>query len=289
MSWRPCTRRDAFVCDAGAHGRACSDGISRHPARATPPPGSSSVNAGTAALLAAAGFSAGGVNAVAGGGSLISFPALLAAGYPSVAANVTNSIALLPGYLGGSFAYRAELGGQRERIRRLAPTAALGAAAGAALLLVSPASLFRTIVPWLILAACALLALQPRAAALARRSHRARSAVTLHGSLFAATLYGGYFGAGLGIILLAVLGTLLPDDLQRLNALKGVTSLLVAFVSAIGFALFGPIAWDAAAIVGGAGLLGGVAGVRVARRLSAPLLRGVVIAYGVVVAITLLV
>ncbi|HEX4344097.1 MAG TPA: sulfite exporter TauE/SafE family protein [Solirubrobacteraceae bacterium] len=247
------------------------------------------MTAETAVLLAAAGFGAGAVNAVAGGGSLISFPALLAAGYPSVAANVTNSIALLPGYVGGSFAYREELGVQRERVRRLAPTSALGAAAGAALLLVSPASVFRALVPWLILAACLLLALQPRAAALARRSHRAGSPVVLHGALFATTLYGGYFGAGLGIILLALLGTLLPDDLQRLNALKGVTSLLVAIVSAVGFALFGPIAWSAALLVAAGAALGGVAGVRVARRLPAPLLRGVVIAYGVVVAITLLV
>jgi uncharacterized protein len=247
------------------------------------------VDAGTAALLAAAGFGAGAVNAVAGGGSLISFPALLAAGYPSIAANVTNSVALLPGYLGGSLAYRRELAEQGGRIRALAATSALGAAAGAALLLVSPAGLFEAIVPWLILAACLLLALQPRAAAVARR-HRGHpgSRVALHATLFAAALYGGYFGAGLGIVLLALLGVLLPDELQRLNALKGVLSLLVAAVSAAGFALFGPIAWDAALIVGGACLLGGVAGVRVARRLPAPVLRGVVIVFGCAVAIALL-
>ncbi len=247
------------------------------------------MDAGTAALLAAAGFAAGAVNAVAGGGSLISFPALLAAGFPSVTANVTNSIALLPGYLGGSLAYRDELSAQRERIRALVPTTVLGAAAGAALLLVSPASVFEAIVPWLILAACLLLALQPRAAVFAQRSRRTRSAPALHGAVFAATLYGGYFGAGLGIVLLALLGALRPDDLQRLNALKGLLSLLVALVSAVGFALFGPIAWDAALIVGATCLLGGVAGVRVARRLSAALLRGLVIAYGIVVAIVLLV
>jgi uncharacterized membrane protein YfcA len=248
------------------------------------------VDAGTAVLLAAAGFGAGAVNAVAGGGSLISFPALLAAGYPSIAANVTSSVALLPGYLGGSLAYRRELAAQGGRIRALAATSVLGAAAGAALLLVSPASLFEAIVPWLILAACLLLALQPRAAAIARRHHdQARSGIALHATLFAAALYGGYFGAGLGIVLLALLGVLLPDELQRLNALKGVLSLLIAAVSAAGFALFGPIAWDAALIVGGACLLGGVAGVRVARRLPAPLLRGVVVAFGTVVAIALLV
>lgn len=249
------------------------------------------MDAGTAALLAAAGFGAGAVNAVAGGGSLISFPALLAAGYPSIAANVTNSIALLPGYLGGSLAYRDELAQQGDRIRALAATSALGAGAGAALLLVSPAGLFESIVPWLILAACALLALQPRAAAIAKRHHErgGRSGVALHAGLFAATLYGGYFGAGLGIVLLALLGALVPDELQRLNALKGLLSLLVAFVSAVSFAIFGPIAWDAALVVGVACLCGGVAGVRVARRLPAPLLRGAVIAYGVTVAIVLLV
>ncbi len=246
------------------------------------------MDAGSAALLAGAGFGAGVVNAVAGGGSLISFPALLAAGYPSITANVTNAIAVLPGYVGGSLAYRRELAGQGARIRALALTSAAGAAAGAALLLVSPASVFEAIVPWLILAACGLLAVQPRAAAAVRR-RRARAPLVLHGVLFVATVYGGYFGAGLGIMLLAILGVFVDDGLQRLNALKGVLSLLVAVVTAAGFALFGPVAWDAAAIVGVTCLAGGAAGVGVARRLPAPVLRGLVIAYGVSVAIVLLV
>ncbi len=247
------------------------------------------MDAGTIVLLAGAGFGAGGVNAVAGGGSLISFPALLAAGYPSVTANVTNSVAVLPGYVGGSLAYRPELSGQRARIRALAPTSVAGTAAGAALLLLSPASLFDAVVPWLILAACALLALQPRAAAIAqrKRGRRGSTPIALHGGLFLAAVYGGYFGAGLGIMLLALLGILLPDDLQRLNALKGVLSLVIALVAAVVFAIFGPIAWDAALVVGAASLVGGAAGVRVARRLPAAVLRGVVIAYGVVVAIAL--
>ncbi len=246
------------------------------------------VDAATIALLTGAGFGAGVVNGVAGGGSLISFPALLAAGYPSVTANVTNSIAVLPGYLGGSLAYRRELAGQRERIRALGVTSAVGAAAGAALLLSTPASLFDAIVPWLIIAACALLALQPRAAAIAQRHRDGRgSKVALHAALLLATIYGGYFGAGLGIMLLALLGVLLPDGLQRLNALKGVLSLIVAIVAAIGFALFGPIAWDAALVIGAASLVGGATGVRVARRLPAALLRGVVVTFGVVVAIAL--
>jgi uncharacterized membrane protein YfcA len=247
------------------------------------------MDAGTAALLAAAGFGAGTVNAVAGGGSLITFPALLAAGYPSVAANVTNSIAVLPGYVGGSLAYRRELRGQGARIRALAITSAIGAAAGAALLLVSSQRVFDAIVPWLVLAACGLLAVQPRVAGAIARADRARSPLALHAALFAATIYGGYFGAGLGIMLLAILGVFLDDDLQRLNACKGVLSLLVALVTAVGFALFGPVAWDAAAIIGVTCLAGGAAGVGVARRLPERVLRGVVIAYGVAVAVVLLV
>lgn len=245
------------------------------------------VDAAGAVLLAAAGFGAGAVNAVAGGGSLISFPALLAAGYPSITANVTNSVALLPGYLGGSLAYRRELRGQRGRIRALASTSVLGAAAGATLLLVGSERVFEALVPWLILAACALLAAQPRLAA-ATRVRQAPSGLVLHAAVLVATVYGGYFGAGLGIVLLAILGVFVDDDLQRLNALKGVLSLLVAVVSAVGFALFGPVAWDAAAVVGVACLAGGVLGVSAARRLPGGVLRAMVIAYGVTVAIVLL-
>ncbi len=250
------------------------------------------MDAATAALLAAAGLGAGAVNAVAGGGSLISFPALLAAGYAPVTANVTNALAVLPGYLGGSLAYRRELSGQGGRIRALALTSALGAACGAALLLVTAEDTFEAVVPWLILLACAMLALQPRAAAITRRRREqsGRSgAVVLHAALFAAAVYGGYFGAGLGIMLLAVLGVFLDDELQRLNALKGVLSLLIAVVTVAGFALFGPIAWDAALVIGAASLVGAAAGVHVARRLSSDVLRGAVIAYGVGVAIVLLV
>ncbi len=246
------------------------------------------MDAGTVALLAGAGFGAGVVNAVAGGGSLITFPALLAAGYPSVTANVTNAVAVLPGYAGGSLAYRRELAGQGPRIRALSATGALGAATGAALLLVSPASVFEAVVPWLILAACGLLAVQPRVTAATRRRRTSPAPLALHAAVFAATVYGGYFGAGLGIMLLAILGVFVEDGLQRLNALKGVLSLLVAVVGAVAFAIFGPIAWDAAAIVGVTCLLGGAAGVGVARRLPAAVLRAVVITYGVIVAVVLL-
>jgi uncharacterized membrane protein YfcA len=243
----------------------------------------------TIGFLAGAGFAAGAVNAAAGGGSLITFPALVASGFPPITANVTNSIAVLPGYVGGSLAYRFELAGQGPRIRALGMTSALGAAAGAVLLLISPASVFEAIVPWLILAACALLAVQPRAAQVAER-HRDRrlSGAVLHAVLFLAAIYGGYFGAGLGIMLIALLAIFLDDDIQRLNALKGLLSLVVAIITAAGFALFGPVAWTAALVIGAACLLGGWLGVRAVRRLPATALRWTIIGYGVTVAIVLM-
>lgn len=245
-----------------------------------------------AALLVAAGFLAGAVNAVAGGGSLISFPALLAVGYPSVAANVTNAVAVLPGYLGGSLAYRPELAGQRTRILSLSITSVAGAVLGAWLLIVSPARLFERIVPFLILLSCALLAAQPAISRILRprRSgvdeHRS---IRLHAAQLAASVYGGYFGAGLGILLLAVLALNLRDSLQRLNALKGLLSLVIGAASVAYFAAFGPVAWSAAAIMAVASLLGGQAGVRAARRLSARWLRGLIVAFGVGVAAWLLI
>ena len=241
------------------------------------------------ALLAGAGLLAGAVNAVGGGGSLISFPALLAVGYPSVPANVTNNVALLPGYVGGTLAYRRELSGQGRRARRLGATSAAGGLAGAVLLDVSPPGVFEAIVPFLILLSCALLVAQPAAARVVeRRGHQGRPAA-VHGGTLLASVYGGYFGAGLGIMLLAVLGAFLPDDLQRLNALKGLLSLVISAVAVVYFALFGPVAWTAAAIMAVASLVGGQAGVRLARRLSAGTLRWVVVVFGVTVAVVLLV
>jgi uncharacterized membrane protein YfcA len=245
-----------------------------------------------AALLVAAGFAAGAVNAVAGGGSLISFPALLAAGYPSVTANVTNAVAVLPGYLGGSLAYRDELRGQRSRVLALAATSAAGAVLGAWLLVQSPAHVFERVAPFLILAACGLLAAQPALSRLAPppsspgTEHRAP---VLHAGQFAASVYGGYFGAGLGILLLAVLALGVRDSLQRLNALKGLLSLIVGAASVAYFAVFGPVAWGAAGIMAASSLLGGQAGVTLARRLRPAALRAAVLVFGTGVGIWLLV
>lgn len=253
-------------------------------------------------LLATAALVAGAVNAVAGGGSLISFPALLAVGYPALTANVTNSVALTPGYLGGTVGYRRELAGQRARIVALGVTSASGAVLGAVLLLVSSAELFERIVPFLIFLACGLLAVQTRLARLVRERRAGdgrhppgarvgadRHTVPLVAAQFLAAVYGAYFGAGLGIMMLAILGIFLADSLQRLNALKGLLSLLVNVVAAVWFVLFADVSWVAVAVMAAASLLGGQLGVLLARRLNDQVLRWLVIAFGVAVGMRLLI
>jgi uncharacterized membrane protein YfcA len=244
---------------------------------------------GTVLLLVVAGFLAGAVNAVAGGGSLISFPALLAVGYPGITANVTNQVAVLPGYVGGSVAYREELRGQGSRTAALAATSVAGAVLGAILLVVSPAEVFDRIVPFLILFSCLLLAAQP---AISRRVRPAGGggetrSVRLHVMQFAGSVYGGYFGAGLGIMLLAVLALSLADTLQRLNALKGLLSLIVGVASVAFFAIFESIAWAPALIMAVTSYAGGQVGVALARRLSAGVLRGLIVVFGIGVALWL--
>jgi len=238
------------------------------------------------AFLGLAALTAGAVNAIAGGGSLISFPALLAVGYPAVNANVTNMVALLPGYASGTAAYRRELEGQRGRALALSVTCAAGAAAGTALLLAISRSTFEALVPFLVLLACALLAGQPLLNRVVGHPP-GHGSLGLHAAVFAAAVYGGYFGAGLGIMLLAVLGAFVGDDLQRLNALKGLLSLVVAVVSAVGVALFGPVAWAAALIMAACSVIGGYLGVGVARRLDDRVLRSGIVTYGVAVAVVL--
>jgi uncharacterized membrane protein YfcA len=242
-------------------------------------------------LLAAGGFAAGALNAAAGGGSLISFPALLATGLPALTANITNTVALCPGYLGGVIGYRNELRGQRGRIVPLVVAAVAGSVAGVVLLEISSQKAFNRLVPFLVLAACALLAAQPW---LARRLRARPRHPDRHvgPALLAATAvggtYGSYFGAGLGVALLAVLGVSLDDTLQRLNALKGTLSFAVNTAGAVLLAILGPVHWLSVLVVAPAALAGGRSGVVVARRLSDRVLRGGVIAFGVVVAVVLL-
>jgi uncharacterized protein len=237
---------------------------------------------------------------VAGGGSLLSFPALLAAGYPALTANVTNTVALCPGYVGGTLGYRPELAGQRRRALTLGLVSVAGALAGSVLLVRSPAEVFEAVVPFLILLACALLAGQTRLARLVAdrigpHAGRGRAGGAglrvplLFGGQFLAATYGAYFGAGLGIMMLAILGIFVADTLQRLNALKGLLSLVINVVGAAFFALFADVAWAAVAVMAVASLLGGQVGVVLARRLDDRVLRRLVVAFGVVVALRLLV
>ena len=249
------------------------------------------LDAGSIALLAGAAFLAAATNAVAGGGSLLSFPALLLLGYPALTANVSNTVGLVSGYAGGSLGYRAELRGQDARIRLLGAVAGIGAVAGSFLLTITAASVFRALVPWLILVSCGLLVAAPlvgsRLQAEARRERQAAPHMVAAG--FLSGVYGAFFGGGLGVLLLAFLSLFVSDDLQRLNALKGVLSLIINFVAALYFISFGPVAWGAVFVMLPASAAGGFLGAGVARFLPAGVLRAVVVLYGIAVAVRLLV
>jgi uncharacterized protein len=243
------------------------------------------------AFLAAVGMLAGGINAVAGGGSLVLFPALLAVGLPPLAANVTNTVAVWPGYVGAAAGYVAELRGQRPAALALGGTALLGGAAGAVLLLSTDERLFDTVVPFLVLGAALLLAAQARVTTAVQRLPGAAGGLRsplLHAAVFLAAVYGGYFGGALGVILLAVLAVFLGGALQRLNALRSVLALVVNTVALLAFAVYGPVDWTAVAVAAPTALLGGYLGARVARRLPATALRWTVVVFAVGVAIALL-
>lgn len=237
---------------------------------------------------------AGLVNALAGGGTLISFPMLTAVGMPAVAANVTNTVALSPGYLGATFAQRKDLAGQRQRLWLLMPVAALGGVIGGVLLLNTEERIFRELVPYLILLASALLAVQdPVRRWLVQRSktHSSGEIPELWSTLPVglAAIYGGYFGAGLSVIVLAVLGLVLEDTLTRLNALKQAISFSVNITAAIFFVFSGQVVWSAALVMAVGALLGGMVGGRLAGRVKPATLRKIVVAIGIVVAIIYLI
>ena len=249
------------------------------------------MTAAEALLLVAAGLTAGGVNAVAGGGSLVSFPALLAIGLPPLAANVTNSVAVWPGYIGTSWGYRDLLRPQRPRLAVLAPAALLGAVLGCLLLLFTSEEAFARVVPWLVILGALLLAVQGRVTDRVRRWPGAGGDVRsplLHAGLVVAAAYGAYFGGGLGVVLLVVLGLFVADDLQRLNALKSVLSLVINAVALVAFALFGPVDWASVAVLAPSALVGGYLGAHVAQRLSPGLLRAAVVVLGLGVGLALL-
>lgn len=240
------------------------------------------------ALLAAAGFAAGAVNAIAGGGSLLSFPALLATGLSPVAANATSTLALWPGSLASVWAYRRVIGEERRRALLLAWPSLVGGLAGSVLLLHTSERAFRAVVPWLILFACGLLAAQePLGRWLARQTgtgdgRRLPWALIL--AQLAIAVYGGYFGAGIGILMLAAMAIFVPGDLQHANALKVLCALLINGMAAIYFFAMRATDLPAAGLMAVASLVGGYAGARLAQRLPARLMRWLVIAFGLVVA-----
>jgi uncharacterized protein len=239
------------------------------------------------ALAGLAAFAAGAVNALAGGGTLITFPALAALGLPALAANVTSTIALCPGYLGGSFAQRADLAGQRPRLRWVLPAGVVGGLLGAWLLVQTGERLFRELVPWLLLLASALLASQNRIRAwLLGHSgdERPESGAWAALAIGAGSVYGGYFGAGLGVVILAVLGLAFHDSLTRLNATKQMVSLVTNVAAALFLAFSEQVVWSAVAVMAVAALLGGSVGGRLAQRIRPESLRALVVAIGVIVA-----
>jgi uncharacterized membrane protein YfcA len=239
-----------------------------------------------------AGLAAGTLNTIVGSGSLITFPTLLALGYPPVVANVSNTIGLVPGSISGAVGYRRDLEGQRARITRLGIASVAGGLTGGVLLLVLPALVFRTVVPVLILVACLLVAFQPR---LSRRVAAGDGPGRPHGgprlfvAVYATGVYGGYFGAAQGVILIALLGIFVDDGLQRLNAAKNVLAALVNGVAALLFVAFAHVAWAPAALLAAGAVVGGQVGAKLARRISPGWLRAVIVVVGVVVAGRLLV
>ena len=243
-----------------------------------------------ALALAGAGLAAGTINTVVGSGTLITFPTLLAFGYPAVLANVSNTVGLVPGSASAVVATRAGLVGQGRRLAVLGSAAVAGGVCGSALLLALPHSTFRRAVPALILAACVLVALQP---ALARRLQRmparhAHGGALLLALVMASSVYGGYFGAAQSVILLGLLGAFMADDLYRLNAAKNALALVVNAVSALFFMSATHVAWGAAGLVALGAVAGGQLGGVLARRISAAALRAVIIVVGCTAAAVLL-
>jgi len=238
-----------------------------------------------------AGIAAGTINTVVGSGTLITFPTLLAVGIPPVTANVSNTLGLVPGSLSGAIGYRRELAGQRRRVRVFGTASTLGGITGALVLLVLPPGAFKAIVPVFIVIALVLIIFQKRLAAFveARRTEHAPHGgpLTLV-AIYATGVYGGYFGAAQGIMLLAIMGLTLPDDLQRLNALKNVLAGLVNLVAGIVFALVAHVAWGAALLIAVGSMVGGVLGARYGRRLPPAALRAFIVVVGVAAIVRLL-
>ncbi len=236
-------------------------------------------------------FAAGAVNALAGGGTLITFPLLTALGLPAVHANITSTVSLFPGYFGATWAQRGDLAGQRARLTVLLPAVALGGLIGGLLLFYSGEKVFKQLIPWLILFSSLLLALGEPLRQVLKRSphpHARRNSPRLwliSLPVCLAAIYGGYFGAGLSVILLAILALFLDDSLTRLNGLKQFLAFAANSGAAIFFLFSGRVNWRVAGVMALSALLGGIAGGKLAGRVSPVVLRWVVVSIGVVVAV----
>ncbi|MFN7909758.1 MAG: sulfite exporter TauE/SafE family protein [Microcystis sp.] len=240
-------------------------------------------------FLAIAAVAAGLINALAGGGSLITFPTLMAVGIPPVMANVTNTVALFPGHLGATLAQKKDLHGQQKRIRLLLPSAVIGGIIGGILLLNSSDQVFDRLIPFLILLAAALLAFQDTLRSWLQRRQGDKNGnipeIWAVLPIAIASIYGGYFGAGLGVIELAILGLFLKDNLTRLNALKQLLSLVVNVAAAVFFLFSNHVYWSAAIVVAIGSLIGGLLGGKLARIISPSYLRKTVVILSIITAI----
>jgi uncharacterized membrane protein YfcA len=245
-------------------------------------------------IVGLAAVAGGAVNALAGGGTLITFPMLTAVGVPVVAANVTNTVALCPGYLGATFAQVKDLRGQHMRLWILMPASVVGGICGGILLLNTGDQAFRRLVPFLILLAVGLLAVQDRLRAWVMSRAVRTEGETVHDAwailpIVPAAIYGGYFGAGVSVIVLAVLGLVLEDSLTRLNALKQVVSFSINIAAAVFFLFSGKVVWPAAVVMAAGALVGGALGGRLAGRIRPLLLRRIVVTAGIAIALIYLV
>ncbi len=239
-------------------------------------------------LAGLAALAAGAVNALAGGGTLITFPMLISLNVPAVAANVTNTVALCPGYFGGTLAQWNDLRGQKRRLWIVVPASIVGGVLGGFLLLQTGEKLFRELVPYLILLASLLLAIQdPVRAWLVRRLGEGHSGMEKLAWLPVglASIYGGYFGAGLSVIVLSALALTLEDTLTRLNALKQAVAFSVNVAAAIFFLFSGKVVWAAALVMALGALIGGTLGGRLAGRVKPSTLRWTVVTIGIIISV----
>ncbi|GIE30379.1 UPF0721 transmembrane protein [Actinoplanes italicus] len=242
--------------------------------------------------LVGGGLTAGAVNAIAGGGSLIVFPLLVGLGLPGVVANVSNALAVAPGYAASAAGSRPDLVGQGRRILTILPTIVAGTLCGSAILLVTPQEVFDLVVPFLLLAAALMMALQTRLRVLAghpRDNSPRRQTGLLQLAVFGCGVYGGYFNAAMGVLLIAFLSLVLDEPLRRISALKNVFSAVVGTTTVLIYSVFGPVDWVVVAVLAPATIVGGYLGARVARRLPGDVLRWTIVVFATVVALVMLV